>query len=282
MNLRTVGLALALALIPLATRAESAAPPKLAVPAVRALGDTADQVAGLSALIAAEAARHRLKVLAGADLVSLIGLEREKQLLGGECSDSKCLTELAGALGADLLLSSETSKVGSVWVLSVVLLDVRRNSALRRATLRASRPDELADLAAGAVHEVLQAHPFVEGAAPRSSSGRRTFGLALDAAGLLALGGGVAFGVLASNAERDATALADRARSGEPVSRAEFDARWDAAQSDALIADVLFGVGAVALGAGLYFTFTEGDSSSRLTLSPGPGGATLSFCGALP
>jgi len=78
-------------------------------------------VEGLSPLLASEVARRPgLTVVAGSDLRALVGFERQKQLLG--CTEGSCLTEIAGALGVAYLVSSECSKVGSTWLLSLALL----------------------------------------------------------------------------------------------------------------------------------------------------------------
>jgi hypothetical protein len=111
-------------------------------------------VAGVSSLIASEAARHPIKVVGGSDLVALLGLDRQKQLLG--CTETSCLAELGGALGARYLLASEVSEVGGVWLLTLTLLDTARAQPLGRLTRKAQRMSGLVDLAPAAVHELLQ------------------------------------------------------------------------------------------------------------------------------
>ena len=61
-------------------------------------------------------------VARGKDMVALLGVERQKQLLG--CSDaaSSCMAELAGALGADGLVTGQLARIGKSFQLNVKVL----------------------------------------------------------------------------------------------------------------------------------------------------------------
>jgi len=123
-------------------------------------------VEGLSPLLASEVARRPgLTVVAGSDLRALVGFERQKQLLG--CTEGSCLTEIAGALGVAYLVSSECSKVGNTWLLSLALLDAGKALALKRLTRRAYTDDSLVDEAVRAVDELLTALPGATAPGPR-------------------------------------------------------------------------------------------------------------------
>ncbi len=125
-------------------------------------------VEGLSALLASEVARRpNLTVLAGSDLRALVGFERQKALLG--CTESSCIAELAGALGVAYLVSSEVSKVGSTWLLSLTLLDANKATALSRLTRRAYSDDQLVDETSAGVDELLRALTGAGSPAPRSA-----------------------------------------------------------------------------------------------------------------
>lgn len=116
-------------------------------------------VEGLSALLASEVARRpELVVIAGSDLRALLGFERQKQLLG--CSaDASCIAELAGALGVAYLVSSEASKLGNTWLLSLALLDAKKAVAVNRLTRKAYTDDALVEEASRGVDELLGAMP---------------------------------------------------------------------------------------------------------------------------
>jgi hypothetical protein len=123
-------------------------------------------VEGLSALLATEVARRpALAVIAGADLRALIGFERQKALVG--CSGGACAAELAGSLGVSYLVSSEVSRVGSSWLMSLALLDAGKATSVNRLTRKASSVDGLVEETAGAVDELLSALGAA-GAAPPS------------------------------------------------------------------------------------------------------------------
>jgi hypothetical protein len=146
-----------------APRPAAAAKLKVVVMDVRATGAGDPKlVEGLSSLVASEVARRpNLAVIAGADLRTLMGYERQRQLVG--CTESSCLAELAGALGAAFLVSTEYSRVGSTGLLSMTLLDSGKAMAMKRLTRRVRSDDALVDETAAAVDELLGALP---GAAP--------------------------------------------------------------------------------------------------------------------
>jgi hypothetical protein len=147
------------ALLAVAPDAAATRPPRtrVAVLDLQYAGDgDRKAVEGLSALLASELARRpALAVVSGADLRALIGFERQKALIG--CSGGACAAELGGALGVSYLVSSEVSRVGSSWLLSLALLDAGKATSLSRLTRRASSVDGLLEECPGAVGELLAA-----------------------------------------------------------------------------------------------------------------------------
>jgi hypothetical protein len=247
---------------------------------VRAAG-TIDpkSVEGLSALIASEtAARGDVQVTSGADLRGLIGFDRERQLLG--CTETSCMTEIAGSLGVEYLLFSEASKVGDVWLLSMTLLDSRKALAVSRITRRASSLNELVPLAGEALATVLEpvlgtapgatapAAPDGTVSAPSSSP---TLAFAVGGAGLALAAGGAVFGVLALRAhERQQTA----ADAGD---RAGYDAASAAVRRNRLLADGLYVAGGLAVATGLVLWLTHDPKPAPVALVPLPRGVAASF-----
>jgi len=75
------------------------------------------------------------EVMSPADIQAIIGLERLKDLVGCE-SDSSCLTELGGALGADLIIGGSLGKLGEKYNLTLSLID--NNSAKTRGRFQGS------------------------------------------------------------------------------------------------------------------------------------------------
>jgi TolB-like protein len=109
----------------------------------------------LTDAIAAEVSRAGLfDVTSQKDMQTVLGLERQRQLLG--CSDeaASCLTELAGALGARFVLSGSVARLGPDAVqLNLQTIDSVKAQASGRATriakdvtaLRRSLPYALAE-----------------------------------------------------------------------------------------------------------------------------------------
>ncbi len=252
--------------------ASAAAPRRsVAVPEVGGLGEVDSKaIAGLSPVLVAEVARLPLRVLAGSDLRAMLSFDRQRKLLG--CTEASCLEEIGGALGVDYLLVPEVSRLGGTWLLSLTLLDVARHQAVARANRRASGLEGLLDATPAAVREVFAALQLSPAAsAPQAEAHPdRTLGYVLDAAGAALIAGGAGFGLAALSSRQRAMDLATQARQGEVASRGEFESSWSAFQRQATIADVCYAGGALALGAGLYFTFFA--QPAQLALSPNSSG----------
>jgi hypothetical protein len=96
------------------------------------------------------------QVVSQSEIVSLLGLERSKQMLG--CTeDSGCMVELAGALNAERLLSGSITVIERTALMSVRLIDVKRSRTLARAnaTLLDASQTELVDASRRLAHEAL-------------------------------------------------------------------------------------------------------------------------------
>ncbi len=73
------------------------------------------------------------EVTGSSDLAAMLGMERQKELLG---CDTTCAVDIAGALDADRLLTSSLSKVGETWLLTMSLYDARKSQPIFRASRR--------------------------------------------------------------------------------------------------------------------------------------------------
>ncbi len=76
-------------------------------------------------------------VASSRDVAQLLGVERQKQLLG--CSDGSCMAELSGAIGARFILSGSLVKLGDSWQLTMTTLDTERSQPVGRAVRIASQ-----------------------------------------------------------------------------------------------------------------------------------------------
>ncbi|MEW5739814.1 MAG: hypothetical protein AB1938_12860 [Myxococcota bacterium] len=71
-------------------------------------------------------------VISSRDIQTLLGVERQKALLGCSDDSSSCLTELAGALGSRFVLSGSLSKLGDALQLSLQMLDTQKAQTAAR------------------------------------------------------------------------------------------------------------------------------------------------------
>src|SRR5439155_17203807 len=75
-------------------------------------------------VMAAELGRYeRVRVISSREIAMLLGVERQKELLG--CHDDACTTQLAGALGAEKILSGQIGIIEQSVVFTLQLTDVR-------------------------------------------------------------------------------------------------------------------------------------------------------------
>src|SRR5688500_11507755 len=72
-------------------------------------------------------------VIGQSEIQTMLGLERQKALLGCSEEASECMTEVANALDADRSVSGDVSRVGDAFLLNVSFIDVRTNRVIGRA-----------------------------------------------------------------------------------------------------------------------------------------------------
>jgi hypothetical protein len=86
----------------------------------------------LTPLLIAEVSRHEgMSVVSAFDVRAFLENEGNKQALG--CGDTACMTQVAGALGAEMLLSSTLSRVDETWICTLTLIRVETAEAVRRS-----------------------------------------------------------------------------------------------------------------------------------------------------
>jgi hypothetical protein len=73
-------------------------------------------------ILTAVSGRGVYQVFGPSDLNTVLNLEKQRDLLG--CDESKCITEIGGALGADKLLSVQVAKIDDAWLVTTKLIDV--------------------------------------------------------------------------------------------------------------------------------------------------------------
>lgn len=109
------------------------------------------------------------QVTGGNDIATLLGMERQRQLVGCSDEDSSCVAEIAQALNADRAVTGRVSVAGDSVVLSVSLLDVRKSGVVARASRRRDGTrvlEPLYDELEGVAYELVNSDPLRAGASP--------------------------------------------------------------------------------------------------------------------
>jgi hypothetical protein len=220
----------------------------------------------LSEAIAAEAGRiGTFEVSTQKDLVTLLGIERQKQLLGCGEESTSCQLELAEAVGARFLLSGSLVKLGNTWQLNLQTLDTRRAAPVGRSTRLASDLEAIRAQLPWALAEATGTP------APRSPS-RVVPTTLMVAGGVGVLAGGV-LGLLAYT--REQASVAELRVPGATLRTVDYYvAEKRAVDATRLAAIISAGVGAALVVTGVLLN-PRSDAVVRVALVPSFGGAAL-------
>jgi hypothetical protein len=251
--------------------------PKLIVLNLTAAGGVEPEVAGaLSEAVTSEiAARGFFDVLSSKEVQTLIGLERQKQMLG--CAEeSTCLTELAGAMGARFVISGTVAKLGEAYQLSLQTLDSAKAQPIGRSMRLAN---DLATLRAQLPYAVAEAT-----GTPLPPPPSRALSFTLMGVGAAALVGGGLIGQDALSRERSVNEELAHGASTAGVLRTygEYEqARNEIAVSKTL-ALVGLSVGAALIGTGIFLLPGESAPAGEVKVAFAPMGNGFAFAGVFP
>jgi hypothetical protein len=249
------------------------------------------------------AAGDALRVITPQDAKAVLGLERQKQLLGCSSDGQECLVGLAGALGAQAILSGAVAKVGATLSATVKIIDSTSTRALFATAVEA--PDEEALLAA--LNEAARQARVALGVqtsdaplAPKSLGGKPVAATTTEVrgaapaqdwrpftllgAGLVSVGVGAVFFAQAIYAQRklDGIERDPELPTGSPASQQLVkDAQTAAQQGETNLAIgwALTGVGAALMAGGVIWLALEPSSDTTAVVVPMPGGAAVSVAG---
>lgn len=127
----------------LAALALTATPTRVAVPSWTAAGVDPKVVAFFEAELANALRAEGLTVSTAADIATLLGAERQRQLVGCSTDSTACLTELANALGCDATLNVNLVHIDGVYRGVARLLSSRAGAVLATSRFEASDATEL-------------------------------------------------------------------------------------------------------------------------------------------
>ncbi len=271
---------------------------------IRALGADTHLTDLLSEVALTEAgAMDRVDVIGRSDIDSMLGFEKQKQMLG--CTEeASCVAEIGGALGVEYVIVGSLGRIGGLYRLDMKLVETSKGRVRARTGESVEgREEKLVASVQRALHRLLdpivltgpagQPPPptFIAPSPPPdavpvpepvpaspSRSPRKTWGYAVGGAGLVAILGGAVSGLSAKSAYDDEKAAA--AAGDIPT----FESKRDTAKSRALIADVLYGVGAVGVGVGAWLVFSnpaaaESAPAVSIGIAPTSSGAFVVLAG---
>ena len=257
--------------------AQSPEPVKLAAPGLSYVGvDAALGDVYLERFVTVLARTGGLKITTRRDIEHVLGLERQKQLLG--CSDdaaTACLAELAGGLGVEGMITGSLAKAGSAYIVTLRIIRAADGAEVVSSTERLKDEDALGEwLDAEAPRlgaRILAAFGRTPVEAPSSG---RWLRLIPGVAGALALAGGAGLFAVAGNQAR---MLSDGA---VPI------ARIDATIADGRLMEggglALIGVGAAAIVASAIWFGVGGTSPSSVSFVPLSQGGVVVAGGTFP
>ncbi|MBS1153840.1 MAG: hypothetical protein H6Q89_5538, partial [Myxococcaceae bacterium] len=123
-----------------------AAPVKVAVPSFTVIGmDQRLGEAWAERFVTLLGKGGDLKLITAKDIEQVLGLERQKQLLGCSDGQASCIAELAGALGVDAILSGSFAQSGASITATMRVLKAADGSQLAAATGRMKDTEALQD-----------------------------------------------------------------------------------------------------------------------------------------
>jgi TolB-like protein len=112
----------------------------------------------LTEFLATSLALHKeLKVFGQSDLQALLRQAKDRRTVGCDNAADACLAEVAGALGAEWLVTGTVGRLGEALVLSVRVLDTHKHNVLAQASkITLGEPSELLRAVQEIVPELLR------------------------------------------------------------------------------------------------------------------------------
>ena len=246
----------------------AAAPHKLAAPEWSTVNIPADLAAFYAGEVARTLRSQGFEVITAKDIATVLGLERQKQLLGCSEETGSCMAELGAALGCEAILTANLARLDDSYQGSLRVLSSRDGKTLADEKVEASGQKALSrELEAAALRLARQLRP-----APPQAGPRRLSWIPLAAG--VALGAGATASLVVANSNHAQIPLGDEQRAVGLASdgRALQIAGW-----------TMVGVGAGALvGAAVMFLLGGEPPPITPQVTVTGAGATLGLTGALP
>ncbi len=244
-------------------------PVKLAAPGLQTVGVDAKLGDVYAQRIAVLAQQPGLEIITSSDIQQLIGMERQKALLG--CDTAECGAELAGALGVDAILHGSLARSGSSITLTLRVIQTKDGKELTSASVRAANEDELQDWIDSNAKRLGERIVARVRGVPEGDSypGWIRWALLVGGGGF-AVGGGVMLGL--------AHQIADEASNPPASERTPIATLRSKGVTYEQSSVILFSVGGAALAASALLFFLHQDAP-QVSLVVTPGGAAFVWGG---
>jgi TolB-like protein len=243
----------------------AAATPKIAVLAFEQGPGVDERIASLITSSIAKAVQDRTgaEVISSREIAVALSFERQRQLMGCSGDSSSCAAELAGALGATLVVSGTVAKVGESFVMSAQLLDLSSAKTLHRYEQRVRGRSEEAflDAVAPAAEALFPVSPEAGATRPR-----RHAALLVGGASVVLAAAGLTLGVLAY-----------QSAAGAPAS-ANYDGALQSANQLSSVANAAYIAAGLAAVAGAVL-FLGGEGDATVGFAPAAGGFSFAIKG---
>lgn len=222
-----------------------------------------------------------LRVVTPREVATIVGMDRQRALLGCAEAAASCLVEMANALGVDAVVLGTVAKVGSEFQVNLKIIAAENGRRLAAFSTKVASEGQVVDAltsAAPAMAKELAAalgRPLQEKTASASASpGARGLWWLPATVGVLALAGGTV-GLVSAESARAKLA------SGEPVPNAA--AVLESGQTARTLGWVGLGVGVLAVGTTVGFLLSGSSSSNVVPVAALTGdGASIGVVGRLP
>ena len=246
----------------------AAAPHKLAAPEWNTVNVPADLAAFYAGEVARTLRSQGFEVITARDIATVLGLERQKQLLGCSEEAGSCMAELGAALGCEAILTANLARLDDSYQGSLRVLSSRDGKTIADERVEATGQKALArELEAAALRLARQLRP------PPPQAGPRRLSWVPLAAGV-ALGAGASVCLVVANSNFSQIPLGDEQRALGLASdgRALQISGW-----------TMVGLGAGALvGAAVMFLLGGEPRPIKAQVTLNSTGAGLGFTGAFP
>jgi hypothetical protein len=243
----------------------------------------ADLVAFHSEHLAQQLKVAGFDVVTNKEIAVLLGMERQKQLLG--CSEGSCIAEMASALGADAVVLGDIAKVGDERQINLKVISSANGKTLATYTDRVGSDDAIVDsltrAAAHLTYEVCAAlgRPVPTGVANLQVKNP------LKRAGFVTLGAGIVVGAVGAGllikTNLDYQRITN-ATSSMPVSAADAVAIRNSGPPLQTAGVALAIAGGAAIVAGVALVVAGRSERVGVALVPSAEGATFAIAGVLP